>query len=580
MSGFLLGAVAAASVWKTSGAAARAAGKLENMDELGREATPPLPTTDDAPESGTATVPKTYGESRRVPSGMAATAHPENDGANAPLEWGLGEGGSVPEQASGLPATARLTPPQHPQRLNEEAAGPAEEAPAGGSRTPGRFVVLAFGFLVAAGAVGTGWMNFQSESRPSGRLASNHASPQAGVVPCPLQTALLARGDRDGRFPVQDDVSTLIAADIATFSVMGQEFAASGQPKDAEAAFLMACRVADQLKGADSTASADAKFQLGAHYLKLALANEALAQAVNMPELRKRTEDLLADSQRVYAAAYGGSNEKTRMAANQLAELRQIAMVAQAETQDTATASAGPSGIRQPAQDLASRGLQQAGQAAGADQPSLLPALAPPSQPLSPSRPSPLTAPGGAPSAVRAPGTAATVASIAPASVRDAVPATAVAPPDAPSPAPRVLPTGPSPTQQPPLPAQASLGPASPRPAMATRVRPSFDCDKGRSMLEKMICSDAELATKDRELGRLYARARSMSNDAAAFRRQQESEWVRRESTCRDRNCLLRWYAQRRAQLVNVIERRGQLQSELSGQRALPGELDGIYKGR
>ncbi len=84
--------------------------------------------------------------------------------------------------------------------------------------------------------------------------------------------------------------------------------------------------------------------------------------------------------------------------------------------------------------------------------------------------------------------------------------------------------------------------------------RPSFDCAKARSIPEKMICSDAELARLDRDLGRVYARAKSATPDAAAFRRRNNDEWRLREATCRDRECLLRWYAHRRNQLTNGVD--------------------------
>lgn len=112
-------------------------------------------------------------------------------------------------------------------------------------------------------------------------------------------------------------------------------------------------------------------------------------------------------------------------------------------------------------------------------------------------------------------------------------------------------------TSIPPMPA------VRPKPATASnrpvfRTAPSFDCGKARSVPEKLICSDAELAQLDRELGRVYARARQAAPDRAAFRRQQNQEWAWRESNCRDRDCLLRWYAQRRDQLMNDIEGRRQ----------------------
>jgi hypothetical protein len=92
--------------------------------------------------------------------------------------------------------------------------------------------------------------------------------------------------------------------------------------------------------------------------------------------------------------------------------------------------------------------------------------------------------------------------------------------------------------------------PAAPARTAATSAKPSFDCRKARSYAERTICSDAQLAQLDRDLGRLHARAKQAAPDAAAFRRQNDAEWRRREATCRDRGCLLRWYSDRRQQLA------------------------------
>jgi hypothetical protein len=91
------------------------------------------------------------------------------------------------------------------------------------------------------------------------------------------------------------------------------------------------------------------------------------------------------------------------------------------------------------------------------------------------------------------------------------------------------------------------------RVAPPERVAPSFDCRLARSVPEKIICADAELSRLDRDLGRLHARAKAAAPDAAAFRRQNDAEWRRREQACRDRDCLLRWYAQRRGQLEAAL---------------------------
>ncbi|MGV3495136.1 MAG: lysozyme inhibitor LprI family protein, partial [Ramlibacter sp.] len=81
------------------------------------------------------------------------------------------------------------------------------------------------------------------------------------------------------------------------------------------------------------------------------------------------------------------------------------------------------------------------------------------------------------------------------------------------------------------------------------RTEPSFDCDLARSTTERLICADDDLARQDRELGRLFQRAKQAAPDPRAFQRQSDAAWQRREDTCRDRACLQRWYAQRRAEL-------------------------------
>jgi hypothetical protein len=89
----------------------------------------------------------------------------------------------------------------------------------------------------------------------------------------------------------------------------------------------------------------------------------------------------------------------------------------------------------------------------------------------------------------------------------------------------------------------------------AAAAKPSFDCRKARSYSERTICSDSHLARLDRETGRLHAKARKAARDPAAFKRQNDAEWRRREQTCHDRACLLRWYAQRQQQLTHILAR-------------------------
>jgi uncharacterized protein len=108
-----------------------------------------------------------------------------------------------------------------------------------------------------------------------------------------------------------------------------------------------------------------------------------------------------------------------------------------------------------------------------------------------------------------------------------------------------------------PPPARTPIAAAPPVTQPAPGARPSFDCGKARSRPERLICSDAELARLDRELGRLNVKARSLSQDPVAFRRAGDRAWKRRETECSDKACLLAWYAQRREHLQALVDAAG-----------------------
>lgn len=78
---------------------------------------------------------------------------------------------------------------------------------------------------------------------------------------------------------------------------------------------------------------------------------------------------------------------------------------------------------------------------------------------------------------------------------------------------------------------------------------PSFDCSKAASDAEKLICSDAELAVLDVDLGRLYKQAKGSGVNSAAFKNENIREWKRRESECHTKICLIKWYSERKQQL-------------------------------
>jgi uncharacterized protein YecT (DUF1311 family) len=78
-------------------------------------------------------------------------------------------------------------------------------------------------------------------------------------------------------------------------------------------------------------------------------------------------------------------------------------------------------------------------------------------------------------------------------------------------------------------------------------IAPSFDCSKAKSTPEKLICSDDELATLDSELSELYKSARQKTNDLGALKRDTENAWKYREENCLDKQCLIKWFGDRKS---------------------------------
>lgn len=87
-------------------------------------------------------------------------------------------------------------------------------------------------------------------------------------------------------------------------------------------------------------------------------------------------------------------------------------------------------------------------------------------------------------------------------------------------------------------------------PAHAT----SFDCTRGRSLTERMICNDPALSKLDDTLGQLYWKARRRVVNRRAFLTDSDSKWAWREANCRDAECLGTWYSTRIEELQRLIE--------------------------
>jgi uncharacterized protein len=351
----------------------------------------------------------------------------------------------------------------------------------------------------------------------SGKQGSSHLAPQPAalassqVAACPLRPVTAVAGENDGKFPLQAGVAGLVATDIASFIVVGREAAASGRSRDAEVAFLMACQLADKLKGVDSVESAEARYELGSHYAKLAL-DGSPATAPNRDQLRSQAERLYLDSLQLYHFNHftnGQGREKPAFASQEPVPVQQT--LAQGESLQPAPEPLPMPMVVNPAQD----------HAASTEEPARPPVK----------------------SSSKPPDPAVAWTQTGRVAVR-----------------------------------RAAL-PAPPRPVAAMQPRPSFDCGKARSASEKMICSDAELARLDHKLGQVVARAKNATTDRAAFQRQQDREWRMRDALCRDRVCLLRWYAQRRQQLMAVMERREQPKPPAFRLGRLPDEVASLYKG-
>jgi uncharacterized protein len=315
--------------------------------------------------------------------------------------------------------------------------------------------------------------------------AASGPAPLVAVIAAPPgtceQSPILAKAaDGDGHESLQTKVGAATAGEVAAMILSGKEAAAAGHPRDAEVAFLNACRNAASLKGKENIALADAMYQLGRHY-----ANVAALGAARPKELFERAERLYSASLAAYTTRYGATHEKTRFAQAGLTTVLQ------------ATGGSGVAAV----------------------------AKAPPA-------PAPVTV-------AQAPAPAQGVQAVPPAAkVVQAPPVLAQAP------TPRVV--------QAPANAVQASPPEAPRPPVARKTNPSFDCARARSTTEKLICGDEELARMDRELGGMHQRARQAAADPRAFQRESDAQWQRREDTCRDADCLRRWYAQRRQDLATA----------------------------
>ncbi|WP_175774374.1 lysozyme inhibitor LprI family protein [Burkholderia anthina] len=90
--------------------------------------------------------------------------------------------------------------------------------------------------------------------------------------------------------------------------------------------------------------------------------------------------------------------------------------------------------------------------------------------------------------------------------------------------------------------------------ATSSLQQTSFDCGKAKSIPEFLICHDPDLAADDRDLAATYQQAKDAVIDKAAFADRTRKQWNFREKNCRDKACLVSWYAYQKRVLAKIAQ--------------------------
>ena len=83
----------------------------------------------------------------------------------------------------------------------------------------------------------------------------------------------------------------------------------------------------------------------------------------------------------------------------------------------------------------------------------------------------------------------------------------------------------------------------------STTYAASFDCQKAKSINERLICEDAELSKLDDENVSAYKDALRKSSNPNELIANQRDAWKYRENKCSSKACLVDWYSQRQSYL-------------------------------
>jgi ankyrin repeat protein/uncharacterized protein YecT (DUF1311 family) len=103
----------------------------------------------------------------------------------------------------------------------------------------------------------------------------------------------------------------------------------------------------------------------------------------------------------------------------------------------------------------------------------------------------------------------------------------------------------------------------------------SFDCQKARMKIEKMICGDAELSKLDEQLNSAYTAAVQDKTQAASVR-QTQKQWLKARDTCPDLACLKQAYADR----LQALSANGDSDEEPENCYACPSQIEAYMNQR
>lgn len=201
--------------------------------------------------------------------------------------------------------------------------------------------VFAVGLLL--GAVGAAVLVGQGRDGNEPAAAASGGPPLAALtagapkIDCSFAPMVAKAGREDGTLPLDKDLQAASSGTVSALILSGKEAAAAGKARDAEVAFLMACRSAEGLRS-DAVPLADAQYQLARHYAQLA----AVPGAARRDELLRRAEGLYAASVQAYRQHRGEDHEKTRFAMDGLAKLQALKAGPPAAAQPAVAAASAP----------------------------------------------------------------------------------------------------------------------------------------------------------------------------------------------------------------------------------------------